>query len=86
MTTVKVSGKGQVVIPAAIRQALNLTAGDRLNVTLDNGRVVMEKLPVAATWQEIIAQIPVEQVVLDEVGHYDVDRAPHFDRWLHSEK
>jgi len=86
VTVVKVSGKGQVVIPAAIRQALDLNAGDQLNVTLVNGRVVMEKLPIAATWQEIIAQIPVEQVVLDEAGHYDVDRAPHFDRWLHSEK
>jgi len=83
MTVVKVSAKGQVVIPAAIRQALDLTAGDRLNVTLVNGRVVMEKLPATAVWREIIAQIPVEQVVLDEAGHYDVNRAPHFDHWLH---
>lgn len=50
MTVVKVSGKGQVVIPAAIRQVLDLTAGDQLNVTLVNGRVVMEKLPAAAVW------------------------------------
>ncbi|WP_203641210.1 AbrB/MazE/SpoVT family DNA-binding domain-containing protein [Levilactobacillus andaensis] len=86
MTVVKISGKGQVVIPAAIRQSLDLTAGDRLNVTVVNGRVVMEKLPVAAVWREIVAQIPVEQVVLDEAGHYDVERAPHFDHWLRSEK
>ncbi|MFC6261262.1 AbrB/MazE/SpoVT family DNA-binding domain-containing protein [Levilactobacillus fujinensis] len=83
---VKVSGKGQVVIPAAIRKELDLAAGDQLNVTLIDGQVMMEKLPAAAVWREVVAQVPVEQVVLDEAGHYDVHHAPRFDRWVHGER
>ncbi|WP_143461949.1 AbrB/MazE/SpoVT family DNA-binding domain-containing protein [Levilactobacillus enshiensis] len=85
MTIVKISGKGQVVIPAEIRKELNLVAGDQLNVTLVNGQVMMARLPAAVAWQEIIAKISVEQVGVDEAGNFDMTRAPHFEHWLHGE-
>jgi antitoxin PrlF len=39
MTTVTVSDKGQVVIPAQIRRSLGITPGCQLNFTLE-GRVI----------------------------------------------
>ena len=42
----KVYSKGQIVIPANIRHALNIEAGDRLDVRIDrNGGAVQLKKP-----------------------------------------
>ena len=42
MPTAKVTTKGQVTIPRAIRQALNVVAGDRLDFILEaEGRVIV---------------------------------------------
>ena len=39
---IKISSKGQVVIPKDIRDALRLRAGGTLNVSLQGDRIVME--------------------------------------------
>lgn len=39
MTTVTVSGKGQVVIPAAIRRGLGIKAGTELEFELDGSEI-----------------------------------------------
>ena len=35
MTTITISSRGQIVIPAHIRKKMNLSAGDQLNVDFD---------------------------------------------------
>ena len=42
MATTKLSSKGQVVIPTAVRRALHLEAGDRLRITVEGRRLVIE--------------------------------------------
>lgn len=41
---VKLSSKGQLVIPEAIRRALGLKAGARLQVELEGNRIVLEPM------------------------------------------
>lgn len=41
-----VTSKGQTTIPAEIRRALNINPGDRVSFSIDNGRVVLEKIIV----------------------------------------
>ncbi|MBS0194227.1 MAG: AbrB/MazE/SpoVT family DNA-binding domain-containing protein [Proteobacteria bacterium] len=41
METVTLSTKGQLVIPASVRGALRLKAGNRLRVTVDGGNIVL---------------------------------------------
>ncbi|MCX6648575.1 MAG: AbrB/MazE/SpoVT family DNA-binding domain-containing protein [Candidatus Bathyarchaeota archaeon] len=47
--TVRVSGKGQVVIPKDIRDNIGLETGDELTVTLQEGKIVMRKKPANYT-------------------------------------
>jgi len=44
---VRLSSKGQLVIPAAIRQALGLRAGARLHVRLVENQIVLDPEPVS---------------------------------------
>jgi len=39
--TVKLSSRGQLVIPAELRRALDLDRGTRLKVDLENGHIVL---------------------------------------------
>ncbi len=41
---VKVSPRGQIVIPIDIRTELDIKAGDRLLVRKENGQIVIQKL------------------------------------------
>ena len=45
MNVVTVGGRFQVVIPKAIRDQLRLRPGDKLEVKLEEGRIVMYILP-----------------------------------------
>ena len=47
MRTVVLSSKGQVVIPKALRDGLHLSPGDRVRVTAEGSRLVLEREPVA---------------------------------------
>jgi len=49
---VKVSTKGQVVIPKEIRDALGIRNGDYLVVMEKNGYIVMKKLSVEDVFKE----------------------------------
>ncbi|MBS0515571.1 MAG: AbrB/MazE/SpoVT family DNA-binding domain-containing protein [Proteobacteria bacterium] len=42
METVVLSSKGQLVIPASVRGALRLKAGNRLGVTIEGGSIVLK--------------------------------------------
>jgi AbrB family looped-hinge helix DNA binding protein len=41
--TLTLGKQGRVVIPAEIREALGLLAGDRIHVRVDGARIVMER-------------------------------------------
>jgi AbrB family looped-hinge helix DNA binding protein len=41
--TLRLSTKGQLVIPADLRKALNLKAGDRITVTLEGQSLVLQR-------------------------------------------
>jgi AbrB family looped-hinge helix DNA binding protein len=43
LTLITISGKGQIVIPREIRQKYDLKKGDRLLVTAENDRIILEK-------------------------------------------
>jgi AbrB family looped-hinge helix DNA binding protein len=47
--TVRVSGKGQVVIPKSVRDRLGLRAGDELSVNVQDGKIVLRKRPESYT-------------------------------------
>lgn len=42
MSTTVLSSKGQLVIPKEMREALHLRSGDRLRVTAEGSRIVLE--------------------------------------------
>jgi AbrB family looped-hinge helix DNA binding protein len=44
MLSVKLSSKGQLVIPKEIRDVLGLEAGTRLQLLVQNGKIVLEPL------------------------------------------
>jgi AbrB family looped-hinge helix DNA binding protein len=45
MDTVRMSSKGQVVIPKKIRESLKLAPGDRLEVSVEEGGVMLRAKP-----------------------------------------
>lgn len=44
----RLSTKGQLVIPARLRKALNLRAGDEVEMKLEGGRLVLQRGPLHA--------------------------------------
>lgn len=55
MSTVLISTKGQIVLPVAVRKALGLKPGMRVNVKLDGKKALITPAPAgkAASLQEI---------------------------------
>jgi AbrB family looped-hinge helix DNA binding protein len=49
----KVSSKGQMVIPAAIREQLGIEAGTRVAVRVEGGRVVLDPETLASKIRKI---------------------------------
>ena len=43
---VKVSSKGLLTLPKSIRQKLNIDVGDYLDVTIETGRVILQKVDI----------------------------------------
>ena len=75
--TVKLSSKGQLVLPMALRRNLNLRDGDELSLELnDSNEIILRKLPSALDWSNLIADIPNEVVDVDTEGNYDPKKAP----------
>ena len=52
-TFTTVSTKGQVVIPAAIREELKIEPGTRIAIRLEGGRIVLEPETLAAKFRKI---------------------------------
>ena len=80
--TAKVSQKGQVVIPAAIRKAQNITTGTKLSCTVTDDGITIKKVPSSLNWDKLIKDIPNEKVEFDRAGHYDAAKSPYFDEWM----
>ena len=81
--TVKLSSKGQLVLPIALRRNLNLRDGDELSLELnDSNEIILRKLPSALDWSHLIADIPIEVVDVDDEGNYDPEKAPRFHEWM----
>lgn len=49
MTTIRVSSKRQITIPATMARSLGLSAGDRLILRLDGDRLVVVRAPDSYT-------------------------------------
>ncbi|MDO8727411.1 MAG: AbrB/MazE/SpoVT family DNA-binding domain-containing protein [Candidatus Methanoperedens sp.] len=43
---VKISSKGLLTLPKAIREQLNINVGDYLDVTIDAGKVMLQKVDI----------------------------------------
>ncbi|MCC4399350.1 AbrB/MazE/SpoVT family DNA-binding domain-containing protein [Limosilactobacillus reuteri] len=80
--TGKMSQKGQVVIPAAIRKALGLKKGTEVSFEVKDNEIHIKKLPTALDWADLVKEIPVEDVKIDENGHYDPKKYPDFHDWM----
>ncbi|MCC4399367.1 AbrB/MazE/SpoVT family DNA-binding domain-containing protein [Limosilactobacillus reuteri] len=80
--TGKMSQKGQIVIPAAIRKALGLEKGTEVSFEIKGNEVRIKKLPTALDWADLIKEIPVEDVEIDKNGHYDPKKSPDFHDWM----
>ena len=81
--TVKLSSKGQLVLPMALRRNLNLRDGDELSLELnDSNEIILRKLPSALDWSNLIADSPNEVVDVDTEGNYDPKKAPRFYEWM----
>ena len=52
LATAKMSTKGQIVIPKALREKLGLKAGDPLAVGLDGDRLILRKITLADLLEE----------------------------------
>lgn len=51
---VKVSSKGLLTLPKSIREQLNISVGDYLDVTIETGKVILQKveiLPKKIDWE-----------------------------------
>lgn len=80
--TGKISQKGQLVIPAAIRKALGLDKGAKVSFEVKNNEVIVKKLPTALDWSNLIAELPEEKVEIDKNGQYDPQKSPNFHDWI----
>lgn len=78
----KVSQKGQIVIPAAIRKLLDLKKGSKVSFEVHDNSIEIKKVPTSLDWSELIKEIPEEKVEFDEKDYYDPKKAPDFHDWM----
>lgn len=82
VVTGKISSEGEVVIPTSIRRLLGLDKETEISFEVKNDEICIKKLPTAIDWKELVEQIPVEDVEIDEDGHYDQKKSPDFHDWM----
>lgn len=76
---------GQITIPVAIRDMLNIKPGDEITWTVDeSGSIIGNRVPTNADWDTLFARlnIPIEIVKTDQNGKYDPKQAPAFHDWM----
>jgi len=84
---VKISAKGQIVIPSDIRKKINLTGGSTLQVSLDaNNEINIKKTPTALDWANLVAEGPIEKVIFNEDGTVDASKSPNFAAWMNDDE
>lgn len=64
MLATRITSKGQVTLPAAIRKKLNLKAGDRIAFSLKDNKIVAE--PVSADISSLFGLIDSDHVATIE--------------------
>lgn len=79
---VKMSDNGKITIPKSIRKSLNWQKGAKLAFNVQRDSIQINKLPTANDWADLIKDIPVENVDIDQNGHYDAKKSPHFHEWM----
>jgi antitoxin PrlF len=57
MELITVSSRGQIVLPKAIREALNLSAGTRLILDIEGHNIVLSKEPA---WKKLEGSVKAE--------------------------
>ena len=66
--TVVLGRQGRLVIPVAVREALSLAAGDRLQLRVDEGRLVLQRPQDALTQlRRLGATVPAARSLVDEL-------------------
>lgn len=83
--TSKVFKNGQITIPVAIRDLLDIKPSDEIVWTVDESdAIIVRKVPTKADWDKLFseANIPVEVIKTDEDGKYDPKQAPAFHNWM----
>lgn len=80
MTTAKISSKGQISIPKAVRDRLNLRAGTEVMIGVEGEKLVMEKARPLPDWRTMEGMAKgggsltkaLEEERAAERAHYDV--------------
>lgn len=49
---------------------------------MKNDKVTSNRLPTAIDWANVLKRIPIEDVKIDETGHYDPKLSPSFYDWM----
>jgi len=66
--TLVLGQQGRLVIPAEVRAALGLSAGDRLHLHLNGSKLVLERpADAAAELRGLAASIPATRSLVDEL-------------------
>ena len=78
----KLSSKGQVVIPKAMREQMNLHTGEDISMEIVGDTIVLKKIPSRLDWSNLIDHLPRETVHMREDGSYDEEQSPHFHDWM----
>lgn len=79
----KVSAKGQVVIPVAIRKELGIKNGTKVSFVINKyHEIVLKTVPTALDWSNLLRTLPHEDVKINKDGHYDPKQAPNFHDWM----
>jgi AbrB family looped-hinge helix DNA binding protein len=64
----RVSTKGQVVLPIAVRQRLGIRAGDQLDIAVDKDRIVLTAPPTKKKYKPRIIKDPKTGFTVLDIG------------------
>lgn len=53
-----------------------------MSFEVKDNEIRIKKLPTALDWSNLVKQYPVENVDIDENGHYDPKKSPDFHDWI----
>ena len=84
MLKTKVSSKGQITLPKAVREQLGIQQGVELEVTVDNGAVRLQKIePRWRRWRGALAGTNVLEE-LEREHREEIERDEKRSQWLKS--